>query len=147
MFVSGLDPVGFLKYVQSATDGVISIDPGAVLQTDKMNVFLKGSIDLRTEKVNINFDTAARKGIGISAGDFVNPFIRIGGTMAEPRLRMDAKSSAIQGGAAVATAGLTIVAKGLWGRWFATKNPCEKFIQEAKKQGRFINALEYQASN
>jgi hypothetical protein len=60
---------------------------------------------------------------------------------------MDAKGSAIEGGAAVATAGLTIVAKGLWGRWFSTKDPCGKFIQEARKQGRFINAVEQQASN
>jgi uncharacterized protein involved in outer membrane biogenesis len=126
-------------YFVTLADGQMNIDPGAVLQTDKMNLFGKGSVDLTTEKVNLKFDTAARKGIGISAGDFINPFIRIGGTLAEPKLRLDARSSAIEGGAAVATVGLSVVAKGLWGRWFRTKDPCGKFIQQAEKDGRVIN--------
>ena len=126
-------------YFVNLADGQMTIHPGAVLQTDKMNIFATGLVDLTTEKVDISFDTAARKGIGISAGDFINPFIRIGGTLAEPKLRMDAKSSAIEGGAAVATVGLSIVAKSLWGRWFTTKNPCAKFIQQAEKEGRVMN--------
>jgi hypothetical protein len=126
-------------YFVNLADGQMTIHPGAVLQTDKMNIFATGLVDLTTEKVDIHFDTAARKGIGISAGDFINPFIRIGGTLAEPKLRMDAKSSAIEGGAAVATVGLSIVAKSLWGRWFTTKNPCAKFIQQAEKEGRVMN--------
>jgi len=121
------------------TNGVMTVDPGAVTQTDKMNVFAKGSVDLTTEKVDVSFDTSARRGIGISAGDFINPFVRIGGTMAEPRLRLDPASSAIEGGAAVATAGLSIVAKSLWGRWLGNRDPCRKFTEEAAKAGREIN--------
>jgi hypothetical protein len=129
-------------YFVDVKDGVVAIDPGAVLQTDKMNMFASGILDLNTEKLNVKFDTAARKGIGVSAGDFVNPFVRIGGTMSSPRLALDAKGTVVEGGVAVATLGLSIVAKGMYGRWFASKDPCGKFIDEAKKQGRFINTVE-----
>ena len=129
-------------YFVNVNDGVVTIDPGAVLQTDKMNMFASGVIDLNTEKLNIGFNTAARKGIGVSAGDFVNPFIRVGGTMSKPRLALDAKGTVVEGGVAVMTFGLSIVAKGMYGRWFASKDPCGKFIEEAKKQGRFINTVE-----
>jgi hypothetical protein len=129
-------------YFVDVKDGVIAIDPGAVLQTDKLNIFATGVVDLNTEKLNVRFDTAARKGIGVSAGSFVNPFVQIGGTMSSPRLTLDPKGAVVEGGVAVATVGLSIVAKGLWGRWFATKDPCGKFIEEAKKQGRYINTVE-----
>ena len=129
-------------YFVDVKDGVVAIDPGAVMQTDKMNMFASGVVDLNTEKLNVGFDTAARKGIGISAGSFVNPFVRIGGTMSSPRLALDAKGTVVEGGVAVATLGLSILAKGMYGRWFSSKDPCGKFIEEAKKQGRFINTVE-----
>jgi len=129
-------------YFVNANDGVITIDPGAVLQTDKMNMFATGVVDLNTEKLNVNFNTVARKGIGVSAGDFVNPFIRIGGTMSKPRLALDAQGTVVEGGVAVATFGLSIVAKGMYGRWLTSKDPCGKFIEEAKKLGRFIDTTE-----
>jgi hypothetical protein len=99
-------------------------------------------VDLNTEKLNVKFETAARKGIGVSAGDLVNPFVRIGGTMSSPRLAVDAKGAVVEGGVAVATLGLSILSKGMYGRWFSSKDPCGKFIEEAKKQGRFINTVE-----
>ena len=129
-------------YFVDVKDGVVAIDPGAVMQTDKMNMFASGVVDLNTEKLNVGFDTAARKGIGISAGSFINPFVRIGGTMSSPRLALDAKGTVVEGGVAVATLGLSILAKGMYGRWFSSKDPCGKFIEEAKKQGRFINTVE-----
>ena len=129
-------------YFVSVSDGVLVIDPGAVMQTDKLNMFASGGIDLNTEKLNLNFSTAARKGIGISAGDFINPFIRIGGTMQSPKLALDTKGAVVEGGVAVATFGLSIVAKGMYGRWFASKDPCGKLSEAAKKQGRYINTVE-----
>ena len=129
-------------YFVDVKNGIVAIDPGAVMQTDKMNMFASGSVDLNTEKLNVGFDTAARKGIGINAGSFINPFVRIGGTMSNPRLALDAKGTVVEGGVAVATLGLSILAKGMYGRWFSSKDPCGKFIEEAKKQGRFINTVE-----
>lgn len=114
-------------------DGKITTAPGIIVQTDKMNIVSRGEIDLNTEKLDLNFRTAARKGIGISAGDLVNPFIRVAGTLDSPRLTMDKRGAAVTGGAAVLTAGLSLLAKAGWDRVFREKDPCGKAAEEAEK--------------
>jgi uncharacterized protein involved in outer membrane biogenesis len=117
----------------SIENGKITTAPGMILQTDKMNIVSRGEIDLNTEKLDLNFRTAARKGVGISAGDFINPFIRVAGTLESPRLTMDKKATAVTGGAAVLTAGLSLLAKAGWDRVFHEKDPCGKAAEEAEK--------------
>ncbi|MGD8840037.1 MAG: AsmA-like C-terminal region-containing protein [Gammaproteobacteria bacterium] len=114
------------------TDGVAEINPGAVLQTDKLNVFASGNIDLGTEEINLRFDTSPRTGIGISLADFVNPFVGVSGTLADPGLGVDPDNAMFEGGFAFATGGLSIVARSLFERWFADDNPCAELEKEAR---------------
>ena len=53
------------------------------------------------------------------------------GTLAAPRLAVDAKGTLITGGAAVATGGLSLLARATWDRLVRSKTPCET----AAKQG------------
>jgi len=114
-------------------DGVTQIDPGTVMQTDKLDMFAGGNIDLNTEQIQLRFDTTARKGIGVSVGDFINPFVGVSGTLASPGLGVNPKSATFEGGFAVATGGLSIVAKGLFSRWLGNKDPCA--LLETNAQG------------
>ncbi len=114
-------------------DGVAQIDPGTVMQTDKLDMYTRGNIDLDTEQVRLRFDTAARKGLGISTSDFINPFVGVSGTLASPGLGVNPKSATFEGGFAVATGGLSIVAKGLYSRWFRAKNPCALLEENAQE--------------
>jgi len=114
-------------------DGLVAINPGTVMQTDKLDMFTSGQIDLNTEQINLRFDTIARKGIGVSAADFVNPFVGVTGTLTRPRLGVDPKNAMFEGGFAVATGGLTIVAKSLYTRWFGEKDPCVRLEKEAEE--------------
>jgi hypothetical protein len=123
----------------SIKDGKAAVDPGFVLRTKKMDIASGGSIYLENEKLDLGFSTRSRKGIGISAGKAITPYFKIGGTVANPRLVMDAKGVAISGSAAVATAGLSILAEGLWDRWVATAgNPCEKLIDKISKESKGV---------
>jgi hypothetical protein len=122
----------FAAYAE-INDGVALINPGAVLQTDKLNMFARGQVDLNTEELNLRFDTSARQGIGISVADFVNPFVGVSGTLASPGLGVDPKNAMFEGGFAYATGGLSIVAKSLFNRWFGEDDPCAEFEQEAEK--------------
>ncbi|MDH3713987.1 MAG: hypothetical protein OET44_09100, partial [Gammaproteobacteria bacterium] len=115
------------------TDGLIVISPGAVVQTDKLNIFADGQIDLKSERISLRFNTAARTGIGVSVADFVNPFVGVGGTLAKPRLGLDPKSSALEGGVAYATGGMSIVARSLFRRWLGAKDPCAELAKQAQK--------------
>ena len=114
-------------------DGVAEIKPGAVMQTDKLDMYARGQIDLNTERINLRFDTSARQGIGISVADFVNPFVGVSGTLANPGLGVDPENAMFEGGFAYATGGLSIVAKSLWRRWFGAKDPCVRLQQEAQE--------------
>jgi hypothetical protein len=117
-----------------ATNGKLAVDPGIVVQTNKMNIVSTGLIDLVTEKIDLNFRTASRGRIGISAGQFINPYIKVAGTLANPKLTLDPQGTLVSGGAAVATLGLSILAKTAWDRVFRSKDPCGTAIAEADKR-------------
>jgi hypothetical protein len=93
--------------------------------TNKLRIGSDAAIDLKTEKLEMTFRTTPRKGLTISAGEILNPFVMVVGTLAEPRLAVDAKGSLISGGAAVATGGLSILARATWNRLVRSKDPCE----------------------
>ncbi|MCP4472275.1 MAG: AsmA family protein [Gammaproteobacteria bacterium] len=122
----------FVAYAE-ITDGVAKINPGAVLQTDKLDMFAIGEVDLNTENIRMRIDTVARKGIGVSMGDFVNPFVGVSGTLASPGLGVDPKNAMFEGGFAYATGGLSIIAKNLYTRWFGEKDPCALLEKEAQE--------------
>ena len=122
----------FAAYAE-INNGVAVINPGAVMQTEKLNMFAIGQIDLSTEQIQFRFDTGPRQGIGISASDFINPFVGVRGTLASPTLSVDPKNAMFEGGLAYATGGLSIYAKALYRRWFGAKDPCARFQQEAQK--------------
>jgi hypothetical protein len=113
---------------------MLTSNPGIVIQTDKMNIASMGTIDLVTERLDLNFKTASRGRIGLSAGQVINPFIRIAGTMADPKLQLDPQGALVSGGAAVITLGLSILAKTAWDRAFREKDPCGAAIAEAAKR-------------
>lgn len=123
----------------SFDDGVVSGDPALVVQTDKLNIFGRGKVNLGTEEVKISINTAARKGIGIGFSDIVSPYTIIRGTLASPTLSLSEKDVLFQGGAAVATGGLTIIARGLKNRFLSDKKPCDtalKAYREAAESSR-----------
>ncbi len=109
--------------------GLVSGKPLAVFRTSRMTVFGLGTINLATEAIDLDFNTQLRKGIGVSIGDVVNPYTRIGGTLAAPALRVDERGALLEGGAAIATGGLTVLAKGLHGRFLSDQDPCKTAVE------------------
>ncbi len=107
-----------------AESGRLSGDPLVVMQTDRLNLFVKGEIDLTTEALDLLIRTQQRKGLGISIGEMLNPYTRVVGTLAAPRLAVDPKGTIVGGGAAALTGGLSMIAKGMGGRFLSEKRPC-----------------------
>lgn len=107
-----------------------------VIQTDKLNIVSGGTVDLKTERINIGFSTRPRKGLGISASVITNPFIRLGGSLSKPAIALDASGATVATGAAVATGGLSILAKGFWDRFLSSRDPCGQALKrDAKLRG------------
>ena len=108
------------------------------METDK--VLLKGSglIDLKTEELDLGANLAARKGIRIGAGA-LSSLVRVQGTLAQPLLGTNLTGVAKQGarvGIAFATAGLSLLAEGVYGRISEDEHPCQTALArriEAKR--------------
>jgi len=110
--------------------GVMTSQPNSLVSTDKIRIVLKSEIDLKTESIRMNVRTTPKKGISISAGELVNPYIKVVGTLASPGLAVDEKGVLLSGGAAVATGGLSMLARAAWNRLSRAKDPCAETASE-----------------
>lgn len=115
------------------TDGVVQSAPSLLITTDKIRMASEVNIDLKSESLEMNIRSTPKKGISFSAGEIFNPYIKVVGTLAAPTLSMDEKGVLISGGAAVATGGLSILAKAAWDRMSRAQDPCQTITDEGKK--------------
>jgi uncharacterized protein involved in outer membrane biogenesis len=123
------------------SEGQLTSAPSVLVQTDKVRIVAEASIDLETEKLDMTFRTTPRRGVIISAGEILNPFVKVVGTLAAPRLAIDEEGMLITGGAAVATAGLSILARAAWDRVSRSSDPCGDMSKQA------VDALGNQFAN
>jgi hypothetical protein len=121
-------------YLFRIRDGVLKTDPAIAVRMTDVDIVSNGTIDLSTEAIDFNFKTAARKGLGFSAGEFLNPYVKVGGTLAKPQLTLDPKGTLVTGGAAFATGGLSILATTLWDRLARQKDPCAAAVAESDRR-------------
>ena len=89
------------------TDGIAAVRV-LVMDTPDLRAIGKGSIHLKSEKLDIALNPVSKKGVGtdaigkinLSLGSLTRPF-KLGGTLAEPSLAIDAKKAAITLGKAL----------------------------------------------
>jgi uncharacterized protein involved in outer membrane biogenesis len=112
------------------SSGVVTNSPRALVATDKMQMIIDPEIDLKSESLEINIRTLPKKGISFSAGEIINPYIKVVGTLAAPHLAVDETGVLISGGAAIATGGLSILARAAWNRMSRAKDPCAQTANE-----------------
>ena len=120
-------------------NGSMSAAPNIFVSTNKIRIAANPSINLKTEDMRVGVRTTPRRALSVSMGELVNPYVQVVGTLAAPRLAVDEKGVLITGGAAVATGGLTLIARGLWDRLNRSGDACAQSTNEALKQleGRF----------
>jgi len=109
-------------------DGV-AISRAIGLQTDKIAMASVGTVDLGTEALDFSFRVKQREGVGISLASVVNPYVKVGGTLASPALTIDTKRGIISGTVAALTGGLSILAQGVWDRYLSQDDYCQAMIE------------------
>ena len=112
------------------TDGQATVEP-VLVQLEKVTITATGKVDLHTEDLTVDFNTSPREGIGVSPGMFTNPFIKLEGTLASPRIAIGGKGVA-SGAVAAATGGVSIIAKGLVDRARGEADLCKESLEQAK---------------
>ena len=125
------------------TDGIVTGRPALVTQTERVNIFAAAKIDLKTEKLDVNVNTVPQKGLGLSLSDLINPYTNISGTLAKPTLTLDPQGAMIEGGVAVATGGISILAKRFAERYLTAADACGKAVSEAEPEFKTIKAFYY----
>jgi uncharacterized protein involved in outer membrane biogenesis len=113
--------------------GLLTLKP-LVIHMRQVTVISQGTLDLKTEELDITFNSKQRRGLGISASDLFNRFIKVGGTLAAPMLEIDPAGTVVKGGLAVATAGLSIIAKSFSDRYLSSKDPCGDALKSIAKR-------------
>jgi len=97
-------------------------------QTDQLAVASLGTVNLATEALELSFRIKQREGVGVSLAGVINPYIKVGGTMASPALQVDAKRGLLTGTVAFLTGGLSVLAKGVWDRYLSQDNYCQAVL-------------------
>ncbi len=117
--------------IATIEDGTTDGESMLVLRSTRLDVIARAEIDLAVESVRADITTMPRQGRGVSLSELLHPYVQVGGTLANPHFEIDKKSTLIEGGAAIATGGLSILAKGLFERVTAGENPCTAAEQAA----------------
>ena len=75
-----------------------------------------------------NFNSTPTKALKFNTGELFYPYILISGTLADPKVGVDPGKAALLGGAAVATMGVSVLAKGLLDRAGNVAPVCEEML-------------------
>ena len=110
----------------SADNGQLLTKKQLVMETSKMEIVGDGNIDLASERLNITMTPNAKSGIGVNVGSLVK-FMKLGGTLANPRPAADAGGllkSGLAIGAAISTGGVSVLAEGIAKRALNAGSAC-----------------------
>jgi uncharacterized protein involved in outer membrane biogenesis len=116
------------------TDGRVAGAPSVFMSTSKIRLLAQPEVDLNSEQLQATVRTTPRRMLSVSAAELVNPYVQIEGTLAAPRLGVDEAGMLMSGGAAVATGGLSLVARGLWARLSQSGDACGQASKQALKE-------------
>ncbi|MGB5291778.1 MAG: AsmA-like C-terminal region-containing protein, partial [Lysobacterales bacterium] len=119
--------------IMTIDDGLVTTNPAFAFSTPKIAVITKGTLDLKTERMNFNFNSTPTKALKINAGEMFYPYILISGTLAAPKVGVDPGKAAMHGGAAIATLGLSVLAKGVLDRAGNAIPVCEEMLNNPPK--------------
>ena len=115
-------------------DGIASAENGIAMSTNLLNVIGAGTIDLKTEALDIGITPKAKQGVGLNLGQLAG-LVRLGGTLANPSPKADTEATlkkSLSVGTAVATGGLSLLAEGLLSDGVADdQNPCDIALGKA----------------
>jgi len=91
--------------IADISDGLVQTNPALAFNSEKIMMVAKGTLNLKTEALNINFNATPTNVLKINATEVFQPYLVITGTLANPVVGVDPGKAVIAGGAAIATMG------------------------------------------
>jgi len=115
-------------------DGVATTDKGLAMRTAKVDVVGSGTVDLRSEQLDLGIKPRPRGGVGLSLSSPLAGLVRVNGTLAKPSMGIDAGGTlktAASVGAGVATGGLSTLGELLLDKVSGDDDPCRTALGQA----------------
>ncbi len=121
--------------------GKVLINKSIALDSDKAALFLDGDINLDNEKINIMFSPYTKDALQSGVTNILSSIVAVKGTLAEPSVGVNDKEigkTAVSVGAAIATAGLSIVGERMVGQKYTyTPDVCFDALKNSKYSTHF----------
>jgi hypothetical protein len=108
-------------------DGIATSQRTIAYETSKVNMVMAGTINLRTEALDLAMRPNVKEGIGIGAGALAE-LVRVTGTLSDPSVGIDTLGSAraaLSVGGAILTGGLSLLGEAAYSKATADRNPCQ----------------------
>jgi hypothetical protein len=114
-------------------DGTGITPYGFAARTNSANLIGRIAVDLKTEMIQLKFDSRSRKGMGISVGSVFSNTVQIKGPLTDPQVVPNTTSILWRGWAAFMTAGLSVVGESVFKRALASTDPCKAIKKEIRE--------------
>jgi uncharacterized protein involved in outer membrane biogenesis len=108
-------------------DGIATSHRTIAYETSKVNMVMAGTINLRTEGLDLAVRPNVKEGIGIGAGA-LSELVRVTGTLSDPSIGIDTLGSAraaLSVGGAILTGGLSLLGEAAFSKVTADQHPCQ----------------------
>ncbi len=108
-------------------DGIATSQRTIAYETAKVNMVMAGTINLRTEGLDLAIRPTVKEGIGIGASA-LSELVRVTGTLSDPSVGIDTLGSAraaLSVGGAILTGGLSLLGEAAFSKVTADQHPCQ----------------------
>jgi uncharacterized protein involved in outer membrane biogenesis len=108
-------------------DGIATSQRSIAYETAKVNMVMAGTINLRTEGLDLAIRPTVKEGIGIGASA-LSELVRVTGTLSDPSVGIDTLGSAraaLSVGGAILTGGLSLLGEAAFSKVTADQHPCQ----------------------
>ena len=112
-------------------DGIADFEKNLAAQLTEVTWRGGGTVNLKTEELEVGIVPKPRKGIPISVTGYLSGLIHVGGTLKNPKVQLDPKDVAVKYAkysAHVATGGLTLIAEKIKDKIQANQDICAKIL-------------------
>jgi len=122
---------------------VASSPDGIAIRFKRMDILGSGAVNLQTHEILFGFRAVRRQLFSFSPLELAGDFALIGGTWDAPKVGLDTQGLLIKGGAAWATAGISLLATDLMRKLQASQNPCARIVATGHTSAGPLDALIY----
>jgi uncharacterized protein involved in outer membrane biogenesis len=115
-------------------NGLVTIERTVAYETAKVNAVVAGTINLKTEALDLAIRPTIKEGLGMAGVPGLAELVRVTGTLAEPKIKIDTLASAraaLSVGGAIATSGLSLLGEALYKKAVSDPHPCQTALKGA----------------